>query len=284
MAEQAYPVLFALFLWWFSTGVIIYLDGLPKRTYRWSIAGATGLAAIGLIGISWSTSNAQLSGIYCAFSCALLVWAWCEITFLMGVITGPRRTPCPPGISIGQRFWLSVEVLAHHEIALLIAGLMIAALTWGAVNTIALETFALLWIMRLSTKLNIFLGVPNVAAEILPPHLDYLKSYFRVRPFNWFFPFSLLMAATIFWALVNRAIAPETSSTEFAGLALLATLAGLGVLEHILLIIPLSPSALWGWSMTNHPASQSPIVLHEPAVTKVSQPLPQSVAASNAAP
>ena len=168
MAEQAYPILFALFLWWFSTGAIIYLDGLPARTYRWSLAGATVLAVIGLFGIGWSASGTELHSVYCGFSCALLAWAWCEMTFLMGVLTGPRRTPCPPGLTLGQRFRLSVEVLAHHELALLATGLAVAALSLGAVNRIALETFAILWLMRLSTKLNIFLGVPNVAAEVLP--------------------------------------------------------------------------------------------------------------------
>jgi putative photosynthetic complex assembly protein 2 len=274
MAEQAYPILFALFLWWFSTGAIIYLDGLPRRTYRWSIAGATALAAVGLVGIGWSASQTQLHSMYCAFSCALLVWGWCEITFLMGFITGPRRTPCPPGISIGKRFWLSCEVLAHHELALLLAGLLIAALSWGAVNTIAIETFALLWIMRLSTKINIFFGVPNVAAEVLPSHLDYLKSYFRVRPFNWFMPFSLTLAVGLFWVFVTRATAPDTSSTDIAGAKLLATLAGLGVLEHILLIVPLSPSALWGWSMGNHTAAQSARVLQDASAAKAPQSVP----------
>jgi hypothetical protein len=37
MTSAAAPVLFALFAWWFSTGIIIYLDGLPRHTYRWSM-------------------------------------------------------------------------------------------------------------------------------------------------------------------------------------------------------------------------------------------------------
>ena len=41
MLEYGLPVLYALFVWWFSTGVIIYLDGLPVRTFRWSMLGAT---------------------------------------------------------------------------------------------------------------------------------------------------------------------------------------------------------------------------------------------------
>ena len=25
--------LFAVFVWWFSTGIILYLDGLPRKTF-----------------------------------------------------------------------------------------------------------------------------------------------------------------------------------------------------------------------------------------------------------
>ena len=35
------PIFFALFVWWFSTGVILYLDGLPVRTFKWSRLAAT---------------------------------------------------------------------------------------------------------------------------------------------------------------------------------------------------------------------------------------------------
>ncbi|MBV8868454.1 MAG: DUF3623 family protein, partial [Acetobacteraceae bacterium] len=48
MAHYLAPVLFALFVWWFSTGLIIFLDGLPRRTFRWSMLGATVLLAASL--------------------------------------------------------------------------------------------------------------------------------------------------------------------------------------------------------------------------------------------
>ena len=40
MVQYGLPVLYALFVWWFSTGLIIYLDGLPRSTYRWTMLGA----------------------------------------------------------------------------------------------------------------------------------------------------------------------------------------------------------------------------------------------------
>ena len=50
MATYALPVLYTLLLWWASTGVILYLDGLDRRTFVWSMAGATVLLGISLWG------------------------------------------------------------------------------------------------------------------------------------------------------------------------------------------------------------------------------------------
>ncbi len=33
--------------------------------------------------------------------------------------------------------------------------------------------------MRISAKLNLFFGAPNVTIELLPPHLDYLAATSR---------------------------------------------------------------------------------------------------------
>jgi putative photosynthetic complex assembly protein 2 len=54
MADYGFPALFALFIWWFSTGAIIWLDGLPARTYRWSMLGASAVLVAGLYGLAAS--------------------------------------------------------------------------------------------------------------------------------------------------------------------------------------------------------------------------------------
>jgi putative photosynthetic complex assembly protein 2 len=55
VSDHILPVLYTLFLWWFSTGLIVWLDGLPPRTFRWSLTGATILATAGLYGLSVSS-------------------------------------------------------------------------------------------------------------------------------------------------------------------------------------------------------------------------------------
>ena len=50
MADHGLPVLFALFVWWFSTGAILYSTACRARTFRWSMLGATGLPLLGALG------------------------------------------------------------------------------------------------------------------------------------------------------------------------------------------------------------------------------------------
>ena len=62
MMHYAIPVLAALFIWWFTTGTIFYLDNLPARTFKWSMLGATGLLFIALVVIcETATSSDTLS-------------------------------------------------------------------------------------------------------------------------------------------------------------------------------------------------------------------------------
>ncbi|PPC93051.1 MAG: photosynthetic complex assembly protein 2, partial [Methylocystis sp.] len=51
MSDYAPPIVATLLLWWGSTGVLLYLDGLSRRTFVWSMAGATALFALALWGI-----------------------------------------------------------------------------------------------------------------------------------------------------------------------------------------------------------------------------------------
>jgi len=84
MTPFVMPLVFTLFVWWFSTGVILYLDGLPRRTFKWTFAGASVVCVAGLAGLVASSSQTTVASAYCGFTCALLVWAWQEVAFLLG--------------------------------------------------------------------------------------------------------------------------------------------------------------------------------------------------------
>jgi len=249
MLRQAAPVLYVLFAWWFSTGVILYLVGLPRRTHKWTMAAFTML----LLGALWaamqSAGDTGQVAAYVGFTAALAVWAWQEVAFLLGYVTGPRRDPCPTQAQGWQRARLALQTVLHHEIALLALGTALVALTWRQPNQGAAFTFLILWVMRLSAKLNLFLGVRNLNEQFLPAHLGYLQSYFRRRRMNGLFPLSVIaasVAAVVMWELALGNV--HDAAGESAAI-LAATLLSLGLLEHWFMVLPLPSEALWAWGM-----------------------------------
>ncbi len=258
MFEYAPPVLYALFLWWFSTGLILLLDGLPRWTFRWSLLGASGAFGLALHGVASSAGDPTPAGAYAAFTSAVLVWGWNEIAFLMGFVTGPRKAACPVGCSGWRHFGHATATVLHHELALAASALLVVLLTWGGVNQVATWTFLILWAMRLSTKLNLFLGVPNPSAELLPDHLRYLGRYLTRKPMNLLFPLSVTLSTAVAALLVHGALAPPAGSFPATGRSLLATLATLGVLEHWFLVLPLPATRLWRWSLRTRAERRDP--------------------------
>jgi len=242
-------IIFTLFLWWFSTGLILYLDGLPRRTYAFSLAGA-GAVAIGALGVmAVAGKDTGAAATYVGFTCAIIIWGWQEMAFLMGCISGRRREACPAGAGEWEKFQFATEAILHHELALVASMLLIYAATWQQPNQIGSQTFLLLWVMRLSAKLNLFLGVRNQYTNFLPPPLRYLASYFGKRPLNLLFPISVTAASIMTFVLWQAALSPHATADASAGMSLLATLLSLAVLEHWFLVLPLPVESMWRWAL-----------------------------------
>ncbi len=108
MSDYAPPIVATLLLWWGSTGVLLYLDGLSRRTFVWSMAGATALFALALWGVVATRSETTASSAYYAFLGGLTAWAWQLVSYYMGFITGPRKTACPPHLRGWRRFIFAV--------------------------------------------------------------------------------------------------------------------------------------------------------------------------------
>jgi putative photosynthetic complex assembly protein 2 len=251
MAEHLLPALFALFVWWFSTGAILWLDGLPARTYRTSMAVATLVCGLAFWGTAASAADASVIGAYCAFSCGLLAWGWQEMAFLMGYATGPNQERCPEGLTGWPRFTLALKAILWHELAIIAGAAALVALTWGQPNQVALHTYLLIWGMRQSAKLNVFFGARNLSEQFLPPHLKYLGSYFMRKPMNLFFPLAVTCATLLCALLFHRAFAADATAFEAAGFTFLGVLTALAVLEHWFLVLPIPAEALWNWGLTS---------------------------------
>ena len=249
MSLYLLPVVFTLFFWWFSTGVILYLDGLPVRTFRWSFLSATVLLALALYGLSATRGDTSVSGAYLAFTCGLLAWAWQEVGFLLGYVTGPRQSALPAGCTAWQHFVCAIQTILYHELALALTALAVVGLTWNAPNQVGAWTYLLLWAMRQSAKLNLFLGVRNLNEQFLPAHLRYLQSYFTKRRMNLLFPVSILASTLLAFLIWRDALSGYAQAFEATGLTLVGTLLTLAILEHWFIVLPLPSEALWKWGL-----------------------------------
>lgn len=249
MLSYGIAVGYALFLWWFSTGVILYLDKRPEHTYPWSLAGATLALVIAFGVLVWSRDMATVTGAYAGFTAGVVIWGWMEMSYFMGFITGPRKLPCPENCHGWQRFRLALSTSLYHELVIVAAAGLMLWLTWGAVNAVGTWTYLILWLMRWSAKLNLFLGVPNLNEDWLPERIRFLTSYLAKRPMNLLFPVSVSVATVIMCLLVDTAV--ELPAGSFTGVALMlaATLLALAILEHWFLVLPLTDGALWRWAL-----------------------------------
>ena len=247
MTEFALPLLFATVLWFVATGFVLWLDKLPSHTWPVSITLASVASGFAMGGIIATAEETSAWAAYVAFACALVLWGWHELSFLMGFVTGPNRNPCPPDARGWRRFRLAASTLIYHEVAMFVCLLVMAAATWGKPNQTATLTFLLLFVMRLSAKFNIFAGVPHLSTEMMPDHMRYLASYFRIAPPRWFFILSVSGIAVLAAWLADLALSSRGGVAT--GYALAFALVALAFLEHGFLVVPWQDTAIFRWAM-----------------------------------
>lgn len=242
------PFIVTIVIWFVATGLVAWADNRDSRTFPKSllIGGIGGIA--GLLIILAVSQSVSVLAVYAAFVGALMVWGWHEIGFLTGAAAGPRRVPASPGISGARRFAEATATVIHHEVVLAITALVLISLSWNMPNQIGATVFVLLFGLRLSAKINMFVGVPNSTAEMLPPHLEYLKTYFGRNRMTWLLAGSILGITAIAAWFGSLALAAELGSAQMVGASLLTTLCLLGALEHVFLALPFRDGMLWGWA------------------------------------
>lgn len=234
--------------WWLATGAVILAARRSVGHPLYLVVPAAALALAGIVLALTTAGGTSVAAVYGAFFAALAIWGFHEVTFLTGHVTGPRRTPLPAGVTGRARFRLAYAAVRDHELVLFFTGLALILLLNGAANPFAWGIYALMWVMRLLTKFNVFLGAPNAISEILPARLSYLTSYFRTDRTHPFFIVSVTIITGLFTACVYMA-ATSTTPGMTTGWSLMAAFALLGLIEHLFLILPVRDAALWSWAI-----------------------------------
>lgn len=269
MTNPWIAIVSALFLWWFSTGIILWrvrrADMGGRDAHTWSVLLGLPLLLGGFLGLHSTSADDSVGGVYLAFLSAVAVWGWIELAFLSGMITGPNRSPCPPFAPLGERFVRATGTVLWHELLLLAGAVVIVKITHGQPNAFGLWTYAVLFAARISAKLNLFLGVPRIHTEFLPGPLSHLASHFRHAGMNWLFPFSImgLTYASACW--LERAFAAPTQA-GMIGHVLLFTLTTLALLEHWFMVLPLPDEKLWRWMLPDQAPKPDPTLHPSPTL------------------
>lgn len=251
VANPFIVVLIAIMVWWLSTGLVLAMVHRTERG-KWGPAQVMPLMTLfgaGGLGLMWfGAQQTTPLGSYAGFFGALLVWAWHEAAFLTGALMGGRTGECPPALVGFARFRAAWEAICDHEIAILITGFVLWLALDDSANPFGLAAFGLLWGMRISAKLLIFFGAPNAVSELMPSRIAHLKSYFKTDHLTPLFYLLMAGALTLFVLLVFWA-RTATQDHSVVGHSLLATFMALAILEHLVLVLPVSDTALWRWAV-----------------------------------
>ena len=249
MAAYLAPPVYAAFVWWFSTGAVLLLVGLSARFDVLRLLVASMLTAAALYGLVSSANEMSVGSAYTAFTATILLWGAQEIAFLAGWLTGPRPEPCPADARGVRRLRLALSAILYHELSLIACGVAIVVATYGGSNPVGLWTFAALWVLRQSAKINLFLGVPVTNDALMPQQVAFLKTYFARKPVGAFFMLSVTLAIAVLAIMIQRMVEIAVTPFEIASLGLVCALFALGVVEHWFMLLPLPAITLWGWGV-----------------------------------
>ncbi|QTD57347.1 putative photosynthetic complex assembly protein PuhE [Parasphingorhabdus cellanae] len=248
-ADLGLPFIVVIALWFVGTGLVAMLNHRLRQSFGRAliISGACAIGGLALLALT--SQSTAIWATYVSFVGGLMIWSWHEISFLTGAVAGSHRDPCPEGATGWRRFSYATMALVHHEIALAMTAGLLLSLAAVTANPTGAYAFALLLIFRLSSKLNIYFGVPNMSDELLPDHLEYLKSYFGPKHLRPMLIISMVMILALAGYFASAAFT-ATSANETVQAALLCCLSLLAALEHFFLAIPFKDSALWQWALS----------------------------------
>ena len=245
-----------LLVWWLGTGaVFLAARGGPRRR-RWAFGAATAMLGVALTALPALTRRSDVWGALLALGAGFTAWAWIELSFYTGYVTGPSRRIPPEGAPLAVRFRHALAACLWHELMIPALGLVLAALTADA-NPWALRIYLTFWVLHEVARINVLIGVPHPFAELLPRHLSHLTPYLQPRRAGWPLLFTLAAHVGAAGWLVVMAL-NHGGPAELVGWATMAALVALGWLEHLVLMLPIPLERLWRRMGMGQPSVPSP--------------------------
>lgn len=226
-------------------------------------------------GIILTRASTQPIDVYLAVTCGVTVWGWQVAGYYLGFVTGPdadiaQHTAQAVGQNLWTRFIAALRFSIYHEALVFVGGMVLVALTWGYANQWSLWMYLALLVMHSSAKLNVFMGVRNFHIELLPPKMQYIGKLLGKQADNVLFPVSVAWSTLAVFVLFFEASLRVTDTAASAGYFLVATMIGLGLLEHWIMVLPL-PARLWE-SILHHVSLQGDASVEEKSLIETAKP------------
>jgi putative photosynthetic complex assembly protein 2 len=230
-------VIFAIVLWWVSTGAIIVMYRKDAWTYDATVGAYSVVAAMSMVFLVLLRQNTELWAVYASFSAGTLVWGWNLACYYTGFITGPKEPQNDGNLTDAERFRHAMIRSAYHEGLSVLLVACSAGLAWGAANIAGFGCIILFYTLHMLAKLSIYFGVANFTGTWLPAHLQYITAYFGPMRFHWF-SLGGIGAGVVgsIWSVMGVYTATQThQAVTYAFWALICVAA---VLELVVLLIP----------------------------------------------
>ena len=222
--------------WWVATGLTIAVQQRDAtRVLALWITSALAILGVALVVRSRDDTTPQAARQ--AFFGAALIWWWGAAIFYGGV--GLRLPSVAAGAhGSAELAWHAIAATARADLLMVAALALLTVLVWCRPNRVALWTLAAFWGTLQTAKLNVFFGVRNSGAEMLPAHLTGLSVFFGPpRNSALLTPTLLLLTALAIW-LVRRTIYARSPFVRHA-MGMMSLLLVLALVEHVALGVPM---------------------------------------------
>lgn len=247
VAARAAGVAAVLLFWWGVTGVLLALQrsaGTRLLALGLAIAAAGGGLALTarVRRVAGPEPGGSAGAAAAAVLAGALLWTCVSAAFYGGWIVGPALggVPAPHAVTLAHaaRAVAATAYSSALALALLAAAWHLAGgreATGRGPAVFAPLTFAVLWGAHELAKLNVFLGVANPGAELLPVYLAPLRAYFGPERNSPLLGVSVAGLAAVAAGMAFGASRRTAGPGRRTGLALVAGVLALAALEHALL-------------------------------------------------
>ncbi len=223
--------------WWLATGLLLGLpqssNGRQVAAVVASLVGGSGLA----LAILYRNDDAPRAA-WIGFVAGGTLWAWVQAALYGGWLVGPGADSSEAlPASRWAEAMLALKEISWSEAASIGVLVLTAVLAIGAKNRMPFWTVLLLWSAHQLARLNVFLGVANASADLLPSHLSFLKRFFGPPDNSPLLPLSIVLCGAVALLLFRYGWKSGRLFDRRAGL-LLGVLAALAALEHVFLGFP----------------------------------------------